>query len=334
MDYFNCLPKELILIIINNLKISKKDLYSLMLTSKIFDNYCNMNQFWPINNSMTNDYKFNCRIITIFNNLDCLEYRYNWKAFLNKVPVTILYNKKITNNMKKNQNAILELHNYKKANFYAAYLPSLKIPNYFYNCEFIESLKLLHCSISTISPQIGNLYNLNELDLSNNAITHIPKEIINLKELKILKLYNNKILSIPDEIGQLSKLEFLGLQLNIIEKLPNTIGDLVNLKKLMLNKNMIKILPDSIVKLSKLEALELKSNCISSISKELAQLSNLKILDLEYNMIKTLPFELTSLRKLEYLNIISNAYNMDKEIELIFRSFVKNAIFGQPTYYY
>jgi leucine-rich repeat protein SHOC2 len=59
-----------------------------------------------------------------------------------------------------------------------------------------------------IPVEIGQLQQVQLLDLSENQITQIPAEIGQLKELY---LYNNQITQIPDEIEQLRRANDLQL---------------------------------------------------------------------------------------------------------------------------
>ncbi|XP_054778372.1 protein NSP-INTERACTING KINASE 1-like [Prosopis cineraria] len=70
--------------------------------------------------------------------------------------------------------------------------------------------------IGTISPQLGNLSFLVELDLSsNNFDGQIPRELVQLCRLKLLNLsYNDFHGQVPTLIGYLSTLEHLNLQNN------------------------------------------------------------------------------------------------------------------------
>ena len=51
--------------------------------------------------------------------------------------------------------------------------------------------------------EIGQLQNLQELNLDDNQISEIPKEMGQLQNLQSLHLYNNQIKEIPKEIRQL-----------------------------------------------------------------------------------------------------------------------------------
>jgi Leucine-rich repeat (LRR) protein len=69
-------------------------------------------------------------------------------------------------------------------------------------------------AIEEIPDWIGELENLEELDLSGNNIKYVPKAIGSLKNLKKLYLHSNKIMFIEDELGALAKLEVLWMQRN------------------------------------------------------------------------------------------------------------------------
>ncbi|KAI9070779.1 hypothetical protein K1719_047254 [Acacia pycnantha] len=63
----------------------------------------------------------------------------------------------------------------------------------------------------SISPQLGKLSFLVELDLNdNNFYGQIPKELVQLRRLKLFNLsYNDFHGQVPIEIGDLSMLEYL-----------------------------------------------------------------------------------------------------------------------------
>ena len=72
---------------------------------------------------------------------------------------------------------------------------------------------------------IGNLINLNRLDLAYNHLTTLPLQIYELKYLKYLYLNNNKLEAISEEIGKLcNSLVKLRLQHNELITLPKSIG--------------------------------------------------------------------------------------------------------------
>ena len=103
--------------------------------------------------------------------------------------------------------------------------------------------------------------------LLNNQLETLPDSIGNLKNLEYLDLYNNKLASLPDSIGNLTNLEYLGLYSNKLETLPDSIGNLKNLGRLGLSFNRLAILPDSIGNLTNLKRLALNFNPISDEEK-------------------------------------------------------------------
>ncbi|TPN82395.1 leucine-rich repeat domain-containing protein [Aquimarina algicola] len=150
--------------------------------------------------------------------------------------------------------------------------------------------------IGNIPAEIGNLSNLESLNVRSNNLGGIPREIGNLKNLKILELGNNSIATIPVEIGNLDNLERLGMEnnnnLNIV---PAEIGDLGNLKVLSLSNNFIFNIPAELGDLSNLETLSLSNNKLTSLPVEIANLSNLKELFLGGNNLTSLPQEVCDL---------------------------------------
>ena len=81
----------------------------------------------------------------------------------------------------------------------------------------VTSLRLDDNRLSgSIPPELGNLADLQVLDLGNNQLSgSIPKELGNLADLQMLRLYNNRLSGeIPPELGNLVNLHTLYLNLN------------------------------------------------------------------------------------------------------------------------
>jgi uncharacterized protein YjbI with pentapeptide repeats len=81
-----------------------------------------------------------------------------------------------------------------------------------------------------------NLANLQELHLDNNLLSSIPPELGNLANLQILDLHDNRLTgSIPLELGNLANLEWLDLSANPLSgSIPPELGNLANLQTLYL----------------------------------------------------------------------------------------------------
>ena len=81
------------------------------------------------------------------------------------------------------KNEIIE-ENVKKVteiNCFNYWIPNIKGISIFRN---LKKLYINYCDIKIISEEIGNLINLEVLDLNKNRIENLPKEIENLKNLK------------------------------------------------------------------------------------------------------------------------------------------------------
>ena len=105
------------------------------------------------------------------------------------------------------------------------------------------------------------------MHLAGCEISGLPSSIGNLNNLQVLDLGNNNITNVVPEIGNLTSLKKLHLGGNNISDLPESMGNLVNLEKLYLSDNVgIKNLPESFKNLSKLTYLELLLTGITSIN--------------------------------------------------------------------
>ena len=70
-----------------------------------------------------------------------------------------------------------------------------------------KDLLLNNIDIVKLPPEIGQLNNLEYLDIDNNRLENLPPEIGQLNNLQILRINNNHLESLPPEIGQLENLQ-------------------------------------------------------------------------------------------------------------------------------
>jgi len=182
-----------------------------------------------------------------------------------------------------------------------------KVPQNIFNLLNIRSLLLTSkYRINNVPKEIGQLTNLQLLDLSSNQFSALPKEIGQLTNLQLLDLSSNQFSALPKEIGQLTNLRSLDLSSNQLSALPKEIGQLTNLRSLDLNSNKLLYLSNEISRLDNLQSLNLHSNKLSHLPKEISQLSNLKSLGLTINKLSTLPKEINQLTNLQYLRLRNN----------------------------
>ncbi|XP_042470973.1 leucine-rich repeat receptor protein kinase HPCA1-like [Zingiber officinale] len=114
------------------------------------------------------------------------------------------------------------------------------------NCSNSRVIGLKVCNMDikgSLSSDIGNLSELEELDLSFNPNLEgpLPTSIGNLKNLKVLRLIGCKFSGlIPDEVGTLPNLEVLSLNTNqFVGPIPPSLGWLSNLTWLDLAENKL-----------------------------------------------------------------------------------------------
>ncbi len=129
----------------------------------------------------------------------------------------------------------------------------------------VDSLKLLGNRLSgSISSELGNLSNLQVLDLQRNTglSGSIPPELGNLTNLEVLEFDRVPLSgSIPPELGKLRNLRYLGLSRNQLSgQVPSELGNLTNLEVLWLhfNANLSGSLPASLTDLDKLRIVNLR----------------------------------------------------------------------------
>ncbi|KAB2063994.1 hypothetical protein ES319_A10G258200v1 [Gossypium barbadense] len=150
-------------------------------------------------------------------------------------------------------------------------------------------LQLLKVS-GSLSPYIGNLSFLRELNLAGNSFyNQIPQEIGRLRRLEILDLINNSIRGeIPSNLSACSKLTFVRMRSNqLTGEIPGSFGLLSKLKFLsFINNSLTGSIPPALGNLSSLEELYFTYNALSGILPEaLGRLTNLTQFSADENAI-------------------------------------------------
>ncbi len=169
-----------------------------------------------------------------------------------------------------------------------------------------------HGLSGTIPPELGNLANLEVLDLGINALTDtVPPELGNLANLKSLNLELNDLVgSIPPELGRLGNLEWLALgDNNLAGRIPPEFGELVALRLLVLRDNFLTgPIPPELGNLTNLRRLSLYRNRLSGpIPPELGNLEHLNNLNLGVNQFTgPIPTQVRNLTDLFHLDLSWN----------------------------
>ncbi|KAI7750427.1 hypothetical protein M8C21_033751 [Ambrosia artemisiifolia] len=134
----------------------------------------------------------------------------------------------------------------------------------------IQVLDLRFCQISGNVPvSIGNLSNLVELYLSDNALTgSVPDSLGGLPRLSVLDLSRNTLTGvIPESFGSLTNLSSLDMSLNYLSGVvPESFGGLTNLRFLNLSGNSLSSsIPTQLGNVTSLVVVDLSSNSFSGI---------------------------------------------------------------------
>ena len=165
-----------------------------------------------------------------------------------------------------------------------------------------------------IPPELGNLVNLDWLNLGDNNLTGpIPPELGNLVNLDWLILGANNLTGpIPVELVNLARLQGLNLYGNALEgSIPAEFGSLVNLKWLYLGgNNLAGPIPSEFGNLAQLRVLGLNHGALEGpIPAELGNLVSLVELGLHDNKLEgPIPAELGNLVNLDRLELSFNNF--------------------------
>ena len=173
-----------------------------------------------------------------------------------------------------------------------------------------------------IPAEIGNLQNLEVLDLSGNFLTgFIPAELGGLENLEVLWLEDNFLSgAVPAELGNLANLRSLNLGRNNLHgAVPGELGNLTQLQELQLWSNQLSGgIPPAFGNLTQLQRLSLSVNRLSGeIPPELGNLTQLITLQLNANRLTgSIPPEIGDLTQLEILHLTNNRLNGSIPAEL------------------
>lgn len=167
----------------------------------------------------------------------------------------------------------------------------------------------------SISPYVGNLSFLTNLNLMNNSFYGtIPQELCSLVQLQKLYLTNNSLVGeIPTNLSSLLNLKDLFLQgNNLVGRIPIEIGSLRKLQRVNIwNNNLTAEIPPSIENLTSLINLNLGSNNLEgNIPPEICHLKNLATISVGINKFSgNLPLCLYNMSSLTLLAVDLNKFN-------------------------
>ena len=179
------------------------------------------------------------------------------------------------------------------------------MPDWLGQLTNLQSLDLSGLKLSSLPDSLGQLTNLQSLDLRSTNLSSLPDWLGQLTNLQSLNLRSTNLSSLPDWLGQLTNLQSLDLSYNNLSRLPDWLGQLTNLQSLYLSFTKLSRLPDWLGQLTNLQSLYLSDNNLSRLPDWLGQLTNLQSLDLSRLNLSRLPDSLGQLTNLQSLDLRS-----------------------------
>ncbi|ETW01403.1 hypothetical protein H310_06942 [Aphanomyces invadans] len=156
-----------------------------------------------------------------------------------------------------------------------------------------------------IPNQVYKLWHLIEVNFSHNQLACLDDAIGDLTQLEVLDIASNRLTLLPDSLCKLTRLSTLIVSENQLTSLPCDLGHCASLKKLICFKNQLTTLPDSIGGCQPLEEVNFFNNKLTSLSPGFYDLVNLTELNIAGNALTQLdPFtKFVNLRRCAaYLN--------------------------------
>ncbi|MGC1374599.1 MAG: COR domain-containing protein [Anaerolineales bacterium] len=199
---------------------------------------------------------------------------------------------------------ILDLHNEWNA---FDNRPLTELPESLGQLTQLQSLNLSDNELKALPEWLGQLTQLQSLDLSNNRLTTLPESIGQLKQLQSLNLSHSQLTALPESIGQLTQLQSLDISYSKLTALPESIGQLTQLQSLDISYSKLAELPESLGNLTELKSLMLQNNQLTTLPETLSNLTQLQKLLLGCNHFHEMPTPLRKLTKLRMFRVNTNA---------------------------
>lgn len=165
----------------------------------------------------------------------------------------------------------------------------------------------------TLYQRLGELYNLEELNVILSHLKALPLGMRHLKRLKKLNLGYNNLTVFPTMLFALDSLQELNLEYNHLDSIPATVSQLRQLKVLNLNDNRLNRYPMAVNEIVGLQELSLANANLRAVPIQIQQLTDLRVLNLDgfwnnkrRNQLQDIS-ALGGLKQLRSLSIESNA---------------------------
>jgi Leucine-rich repeat (LRR) protein len=237
---------------------------------------------------------------------------------------------------------IKELQYLEEVSMYYNYKISA-IPEVLTHLPKLKKLHFSYCTeLKTLPKGIGNLSNLELLQLNDTALEVLPKEISQLRKLRFLYIDNTKIQELPEGFENLENLEALGIniaQLDLekaVEKIknlpklkwlrivlqkdyPTNFSQLIHIQQLTIQQNYDLWragfehlpVPENLTLIPNLEELDMmNTNQANCLPESIGNLKSLKKLHIGSTTIQSFP---ESMQKLTQMEQIEGGLNQDRK---------------------
>ena len=176
-------------------------------------------------------------------------------------------------------------------------------------CSRLNHMDLSFNRLPTFSLHAPSAFShLKELILTGNGLLTIEEDIGELRQLQLLDLSQNKLIALPPALGRLQNLTVLRAAFNRITSLCDEVCSLKNLRELEIHNNLLASIPPSFSELTQLQILHASCNSLSnqSLTTIVTCGANLQELYMANNCITALPLQLSEQCKLKRLVIGGN----------------------------
>ena len=182
-----------------------------------------------------------------------------------------------------------------------------ELPNEIGDLRCLKKLSLIGNQLCCLPEGIGNLIELETLNVNENFLQKLSCSLCSLEKLTQMYAIANKIRFIESGIySKMAKLKEIYLDENLLVRFPDDLCELETLEVLECSENQLRTLPDSFGNLKHLSTLNLESNKLSSLPDSFSMLRNVKLLLLSNNEIISLPTSFPSAEILKKLFLDKN----------------------------
>lgn len=190
----------------------------------------------------------------------------------------------------------------------AAYLSSQAIdnlPGWFYDAKPLRYIALDNNRLFFVGDRIGELTNLQQLDLSKNLLGKIPAALTVSGALTRLDLAGNRLRELPG-VWRLPALTSLNLGYNRLREFAPEEFEAPNLRELNLSHNRLTAVPPVVETCTRLDVLDLSGNELATFPLQAGRVPDLRVLHLSLNRLSAVPAALGDMSRLQELHLAFN----------------------------